>query len=82
MSEADRRLAEHVAQTVVARVLDVVQDKATAAKIMDVWGGEIDKTLGRGLRRLLFYVVILVGGVAAAKLGVMDKLGGFLFGKV
>jgi lactate dehydrogenase-like 2-hydroxyacid dehydrogenase len=72
MSEADRRIAEHIAQTVIARAIDALKDKELAAKVMDVWGGEIDRTIGRGLRRLGFYVVIALIGIASAKLGLLD----------
>lgn len=81
MSEADKRVAEYVAQTVIARLLDAVQDPDTVNRIMGVWGGEIDRTIGRGLRRLGFYVLIGLVGIASVKLGLLDKLGAFLFDK-
>lgn len=74
MSEAERRIADHVAHTVVARILDVVQDKETAAKIMDVWGGEVDRTIGRGLRRALWYLLLALAGIASVKFGLTEKL--------
>lgn len=74
MSEADRRVAEHIAQSVVARILEAAKNKETASGIMEVWGGEIDRTLGRGLRRLGFYVVVALMGIASAKLGLLDKV--------
>lgn len=78
MSEVERRMADHVASAVVARLLDVMQDKDTAARIMDVWGGEVDRTIGRGLRRALWYLLLALAGIASAKLGLWDKLIGFL----
>ena len=78
MSEQDRAIAEHVAQTVVARMLDALQDEATAARVMDVWGGAIDRTIGRGLRRAMWYVLIALVGLAAAKFGWWDKLAGIV----
>jgi hypothetical protein len=81
MSEADRRIAEVIAQTVVSRIIEASQDKDMARKVMDIWGGEIDRTIGRGLRRLGFYVFIALIGIASAKIGVMDWIGRVLLGK-
>lgn len=75
--EAERRIAELTAQTVVARLLDAATDKETAAKVMEVWSGEIDRTIGRGLRRAMWYVMVALVGIGAAKFGLLDKLFGF-----
>lgn len=78
MSEADRRMANHIAelaaQTTVARMMELAKDKKFAADVMETWGGEVDRTIGRGLRRLGFYVLMLIVAAASAKLGLMDKI--------
>lgn len=78
MSDADRRIAEHVAQTVVARLLDAVQDDATVDRIVDKWSGSVDRTIGRGLRRFAWYVFLGLLGLASVKLGLVEKLVGLL----
>lgn len=82
MSEADRRMANHIAQMAaaetVARVMDLAKDKKFAADVMETWGGEVDRTIGRGLRRLGFYALMLILAAASAKLGLIDKLLGVL----
>lgn len=74
MTEAERRVAEHVAQTVVARLLDAVQDEETVDRIVDKWSGAVDKTIGRGLRRFAWYVFLGLLGLASVKLGMIEKL--------
>lgn len=81
MSDTDRAFADATAQTVVDRLLSAVKDPKTAEEVLGVWSGEIDRTIGRGLRRLGFYVLLAVIGIASAKLGLLDKLGAFLVGK-
>lgn len=81
MSEKDRQVAEYVAQAVMARVLAAIQSDEVADKVISVWGAKIDQTIGRGLRRLGFYVLMMLLGIASLKLGILEKLGNFLAGK-
>lgn len=74
MSDVERRMAEHVAHTVVARMLEALQDKETASRVMDVWGGELDRTIGRGLRRAMSYILLALVALASVKLGIVEKL--------
>lgn len=73
MTQQDVRMAEKVAATVVARLLDAIQDKETASRIMDVWGGEVDRTIGRGLRRAAWYFFVALVVLGSVKLGLADK---------
>ena len=73
MTQQDVRMAEKVAATVVARLLDAIQDKDTASRIMDVWGGEVDRTIGRGLRRAAWYFFVALVVLGSVKLGLADK---------
>lgn len=82
LSEREKQLIEMTS----ARTAVIVVDKILAAtlnedfvdKIFDIWGGKIDKTIGRGLRRLGFYMVIAVIGIAAVKFGLTEKILSFL----
>ena len=68
------RLATYTAHKVVDAMLTAATDEENVERIMAVWGGQIDKTLGRGLRRLLLYVGIGLVAIAAAKFGFWEKL--------
>lgn len=81
MTDADRRLADSVAKHVIARLLVMLQDKDTASKIMDVWGGEIDRTIGRGLRRALWYLLLVLAAIASLKIGLLERVLSGLAGK-
>lgn len=74
MSEANKRVAELIAQTVIARLIETAQDRETASKIMGVWGEEVDRTIGKGLRRALWYLFLAFAGLAAMKFGLVEKV--------
>lgn len=66
-------ISERTATIVVDRLQDVLLDEDFADKFFGVWGGKIDRTIGRGLRRLGFYVLIIMVGLAAVKFGLVHK---------
>lgn len=74
MSDRDRQFAEAIAQAVMARILDAVKSEDVASHVIDNWGGQLDRLIGRALRRLGFYVVIGLIALGSAKLGLFDKL--------
>jgi len=74
MSDRDRQFAEAIAQVVMARILDAVKSEDVASHVIDNWGGQLDRIIGRALRRLGFYVVIGLIALGSAKLGLFDKL--------
>lgn len=82
MSEENRRMvaaiSEATAQAVTARLIDAMDNDETVDRIVSRWSGSMDRTIGRGLRRALWYVLIALGGIAATKLGMWDKLVAFL----
>ena len=82
LSEQDKRIADHIAeltaQLVLDRLLTAVQSDDIASRVIDTWGGKIDRTIGRGLRRLGFYVLIGLIGIGAFKLGLTEKFLNFL----
>ena len=77
MSDAERRMADYVAeqaaQITVARLLDALRDDSFADDMVKTWGGAFDRTLGRGLRRFVFYILLAVVAMAGAKMGLWDK---------
>lgn len=78
MSEAAKAQAELTAQTVVARILDAAKDKEQAAKVIEVWGDELDRVIGRSVRRALIWIGSALAVAAAVKLGAIEKLTGWM----
>ncbi len=74
ISPEQDRIATYTAHKVVDALLTAATDEENVERIMSVWGGAIDKTLGRGLRRMLLYVGIGLVAIAAAKFGLWEKL--------
>jgi hypothetical protein len=71
--DRDRALAEQVAQQVMNRILDAIQSDEVAERVISTWGGNMDRIIGRALRRLGFYVLIGLVALGAAKLGLLEK---------
>lgn len=78
MSERDRQFAEAVAQAVMARFLHAIQSDEVAERVMGTWGGNLDRIIGRALRRLGFYLLIGLVALGSVKLGLTDKIITFL----
>lgn len=76
--DRDRALAEQVAQQVMARILDAIQSDEVAERVISTWGGNMDRIIGRALRRLGFYVLIGLVALGGAKLGLLDKIASLL----
>lgn len=68
------RLATYTAHKVVDAMLNTATDEENVERIMNVWGGAIDKQIGRGMRRLLLYVGIALLLIAGAKFSLLEKL--------
>lgn len=75
MSDRDRQFAETIAQAVMARILDAVKSEEVASHVIGNWGGQLDRIIGRALRRLGFYVLIGLIALGSAKLGLFDRIG-------
>lgn len=67
-------IAEKTATLVMSKISELLLDEKFVAEFFAVWGTKIDSTLGRGLRRLGFYVLVVAVGVALLKLGFVEKL--------
>jgi hypothetical protein len=74
MSDRDRLFAEAIAQAVMARILDAAKSEEVATHVIGNWGGQLDRIIGRALRRLGFYVLIGLIALGSAKLGLWDKV--------
>ncbi len=72
--DRDRALAEAVAQAVMARILDAIQSDEVAERVISTWGGNMDRIIGRALRRLGFYVLIGLIALAGVKLDLLGKI--------
>ena len=68
------RIATYTAHKVVDALLTAATYEENVDRIMSVWGGAIDKQIGRGLRRLLLYVGIALLLIAGAKFSLLEKL--------
>jgi hypothetical protein len=84
MSERDRQMAnqigERAGQVVVARLLDAVQDREIAERVIDTYAGEAQRIVGRAFFRFAFWVIGVVLLVAAWKTGVLAWVNDFFEG--
>lgn len=78
MSEQEDKMASVIANLVVDRLVLSLQDETIVDKVIDVWGAKLDRTIGRGLRRLGFYILITIIIISTVKLGLFEKFLSFL----
>jgi len=62
-------IAQRQAQLVVEHFIKALSDESVVNKVASVWSGELDKVIGRGIRRVAWWVVTLILAVGAMKLG-------------
>lgn len=74
MSAQDKRIAEYIAQHVIARALVALQDPDVSSKVVDNWAGHVQKIVGRAVIRLVMYLCIAAVGITGLKLGIFEKL--------
>jgi len=71
LSDADvRAIAEHLS----IQLMTQLGDERTAQRLVSVWGGYVDRQLGRGLRRLAMYAVMALLGLGALKFDWFSRL--------
>jgi hypothetical protein len=71
LTDADtQRIAEQLAAQLVTRL----GDERTAERLVDVWGGYVDRQLGKGLRRFAMYAVMALLGLGAIKFDWFSRL--------
>lgn len=68
--EDAQAIAEHISDKLIERL----SDERTAQHVIGVWSGHLDQQIGKGVRRLLFYVGIALLGIAAVKFELFAKL--------
>jgi F0F1-type ATP synthase delta subunit len=78
MTEQEEKLARKIAVYTVEELIISVQNEVIVGKIVDVWASKIDRTIGRGLRRLGFYLLITFVVIGLLKLGLVEKFISFL----
>lgn len=66
--------AEAIAQHVSSKLIESLSDEAVAQRVIVVWSRHLDQQIGKGVRRLLFYLGLALLGVAAFKLEIMSKV--------
>lgn len=74
MSEAQRKEADYIARSVVDAIIRAAQDKETASSVISIWGGEIDKSIGRGIRRAIWYAMVVIAGGVSIKIGLFERI--------
>lgn len=71
-----RVLSDDDVDAIVNRFVERLTDRKTVDAITDAWSGSIDRSIGRGLRRLAGAVVIALVLLAAVKLDALPKMFG------
>lgn len=71
LTDAD---AEAVADHMTNKLIDRLSDDKTVERIATAWGGYIDRSLGKGLRRLGLYVLLALLLLGAVKFDLLSKL--------
>ncbi|WP_157598160.1 MULTISPECIES: hypothetical protein [unclassified Rhizobacter] len=75
LTDADTSaIAEHLADQLAAQLVTRLGDERTAQRLVNVWGGYVDRQLGRGLRRLAMYAVMALLGLGALKFDWFSRL--------
>lgn len=73
LTDAD---AEAIANHMTDKLVERLSDRATVEQITDAWGGYVDRSLGRGLRRIGGWVVLSLIAIGAVKLDLLSRLAG------
>jgi hypothetical protein len=72
MSERDRILAEYFAQHTVGKLLDALQNEEVIGHVTDKWAGQLQKTVGRTVIRMVLYVAGVALLISSLKAGLVD----------
>ncbi len=67
----NERLANSISQAVVDGLIEKASDEKVVAGILTVWSKEMDRVIGRGIRRFLLFFLV---GIAIAKFEWLGKL--------
>lgn len=69
-TEESKELAKHIVDHLIIKL----SDEETVKSISNVWGKYLDQWIGRGFRRLLFYVLVVAVVMGAVKLQVWNYM--------
>lgn len=75
LTDAD---AEAIAEHMTDKLIERLSDRATVEQITEAWGGYVDRSLGRGLRRIGSWVLLTLLLVGALKFDLLSRLAGSL----
>jgi hypothetical protein len=65
---------QRIAEKLAAQLVTQLGDERTAQRLVDVWGGYVDRQLGKGLRRFAMYAVMALLGLGAIKFDWFSRL--------
>lgn len=65
---------ERVANLIVERLVMKMSDPETVEAISSVWGAALDKSLGRGLRKVVWTIALVLIGLGIVKLNLFSLL--------
>jgi hypothetical protein len=68
-----RALTTADVEAVVDCFIDRISDRRTVEQVTTAWSGVIDRAIGRGVRKLVFAVVLTVVLIGAVKFGFVEK---------
>lgn len=74
MSQRDRDLAELFAQHTVARLLESIQNDEVIDRVTDKWAGQLQKTVGRTVIRMVFYIAGVALLIGSIKAGMIERI--------
>lgn len=78
LSDQDRAMADYIAeqsaQATMARLISAATNPDVAERVIDTWGGHVQRLVGRAVLRFLMYILLLALLFASFKLGVPDKI--------
>lgn len=73
-THSHRNLTDADVDAMADALVQRLADRRTVEALTDAWGQQVDRALGRGLRRIGAWVLMLLLGVAALKFDLLAKL--------
>lgn len=74
MSQRDREMAEFIAQHTLARILEAMQNEEVIDRVTDKWAGQLQRTVGRTVIRMVFYIAGVALLIGSIKAGMIERL--------
>lgn len=74
MNQGEGDDMDKLAERVVDRLIARLSDEKTADQVVAKWSAAIDKSIGRGVRRALWYLFLLLCLLSAVKFGLLEKV--------